>query len=165
MNYISVSDVNVKPVADSISRAGWTNDDINRVIVEAENYVESALVKLGYTRDQLKNNSFIKVLMVKYSWYAVMRDIYTQNAPSFGKQGGEEYKKWREFVDEILTKFIENKIKLLDDDGQVIVPANTDMRYYVNLNTKEVVRSITMGDDFNWSIDDNYSSDKVIGEK
>lgn len=157
MNYLEISDVKRVPIADKISQAEWSDADIEQCIEEAENYVESSLVKLGYTREQLKQSNLVKKLMINYAWYAILRDIYTMQSPSVG--AGQEYNKWRDDVNNILQAISEQKIKLTDKEGKIIIPAKSS--FDIRSTTIDVKRAVHMGKDWEWAIDNNYAKKEI----
>lgn len=157
MNYLTITDVRIKPIFDKVEQAEWTDNDIIRSIEEAENYVETNLVRLGYTREQLLAAPLVKKLMVNYCWYVILRDIYTMQSPSVGS--GQEFKKWKDDVDDILKKIEERKIRLTNERGEIIEPAS--VLYDIRTTTSDVKRAVHMGKDWEWSIDDKYSKEEI----
>lgn len=156
MIYITISDVRSKPIDEKILKAGWSDADVERVIDEAESYVEGYLLRLGYVRSQLQKSKLVKSLCVLYSRYAILRDIYTLQAPS--TSAGEEYHKWKENVDDILEKISKNEIVLIDNNGDVI---NIMDKSLIKTTTDDVPRAVTMGNDYEWGIDSNYTKEDI----
>jgi hypothetical protein len=162
--YITSADVKGKAVNEPITRAGWTDADINSSIDEAENYIESRLLKIGYTREQLQTASLVYNLCINYARYCVLRDIYTQTSPSRG--GSERYEKWQTNVNEILDAIEKNEIKLIDGNGNVIKPLGGDKRYKTEITTENTKRIFKIADTSTWQVDDEtYASDDVVGQK
>lgn len=161
--YVSVSEVKGKAIDERIERAGWIDTDVEKSINEAESYIEARFIRLGYTRNQLKQAPLLKTLIINYARYCILRDIFTNIAPSIA--GGEEYIKWRDEVERILTLIEENKERLVDGQGQLINPVGIDNRYEIISTTKDVKRSITMAPSYEWQIDDSYWSENAIGKR
>jgi hypothetical protein len=163
-NYITVNDVKDKVLLDRITKAGWTDTEINKCIDESENYIEGRLILIGYSRQQLQNCPLVKTMCINYARYCILRDIYTQFSPSVS--GGEEYEKWRDSVNEILESIENNVIKLTDVNGEIILPLTGDKRYKIEITTKDVKRAITMDNDWTWQIDtQTYANEDVVGQK
>jgi len=163
-NYITPADVKGKAVTDPLTRAGWTDADIDLSIDEAENYIESRLLKIGYTREQLQTVSLVYNLCVNYARYCVLRDIYTQTSPSLG--GSERYEKWQKNVNDMLDAIEKNEIKLVDADGNVIKPLGGDKRYRTEITTENTKRIFKIDDTSTWQVDgETYASNDVVGQK
>jgi hypothetical protein len=161
-NYISVADVKGKAIERPSSRAGWSDTDIEQSITEAENFIEGKIIRLGYDRTQLQSAPLIKSLCVNYARYCVLRDIYTDIAPS--QSAGEGYKKWYDDVSALIEKIEKNEVKLTDSSGAVILPIKGDSRYIIDVNTGNVIRAIRMAGSETWTLDTSYSDDDVIGK-
>ncbi len=164
--YITDTDVNVAPVAASITSAGYSAADIGVRIDEAEEYVEGALVALGYTRTQFTTPNttpkLVKRLCILYTWYLIMRDVYTQNSPSYGRHGNEEYGRWKSEVDEYLAKLASAEVAIRDANGIAILPT-VNPRYKVVTNTEDVPRADGLMPDEDKEIDPKYYDDDVVG--
>ncbi len=157
MIYITLQDIRQKPLVDKILQAEWTDDDIERSINEAEAYIEANLIKVGYSREQLIRSLLVKNLVIKYTWYVILRDIYTMQSPSVGS--GQEYNKWRDDVDKILENIKNFSIALIDENGNVMIPQKSI--YDIRTTTKDVKRAVHMGKDWEWAIDDKYSKEEI----
>lgn len=157
MIYISLSDVKTKPILDKITQAEWNDDDVLRSVNEAESYIESFLVKCGYTREQLLKSNLVKKLMINYTWYVILRDIYTMQSPSVGS--GQEYNKWRDDVNNILDKIKNKEISLTNELGEEIIPQKN--KYDVKTTTKDIKRAVDLGPDWRWSIDEKYYDEEI----
>ncbi len=166
--YVSAENIKKdKAVAAKVLKAQFTDDDIESRINEAIAYIEGRLIKMGFTRERLiaapDNPVPLVIILIKnYTFYCILRDIYTQTAPS--ESTGEPYEKWRDNVEKILEMLEANSIKLLDENGNIIEPTgNIDLR--PQITTMGTKRMMTLGDSTTWKIDGtNYSKD-VTGEK
>jgi hypothetical protein len=159
--YITTAVVKTKPIVDKLIEAGWTDDDINIAINEAESYIESKLMKLGYSRVQLQSCQLVKSLCLNYCRYVILRDIYTMMAPS--TSAGEEYTKWKEGVDKALEDIEKFLIRLVDNNGNLIVPERNEVE--IKSTTKDIPRAISMSPDYEWSISSDYYSDEITNKK
>jgi len=162
MNYITIDDLKDKPLVDKIQKAGWTDRNIENAIIEAEGYIEGYLVRLGYSREQLKKSDLVKTMCLNYARYVILRDIYTMMAPS--TSAGEEYTKWKENVDKMLEDISNFVIRLVDrETGELIIPVKRELE--VKSTTRRVRRAVTMAPDYEWSIDSAYYGEEVLGDK
>lgn len=159
--YITYDDIkDDKTLAKVASYTSWTQTDWETRIDESESYVESALVKLGYTRTQLQTASVVYQLCKLYCYYAIMRDVYTQTSP--GKGNEERYDKWKKAVDDWIEKIKNNELALVDNDGNII--SAVDNRYKPLITTDDTKRIITLQSPENWDIDNSNYSEKTIGK-
>lgn len=161
--YITISDVRGKAIDEPLTRANWTDTDIEKSINEAESYIESRIIRLGYQRNQLQNCQLIKTLMINYSRYCILRDIYTQISPS--RSAGEEYEKWKNEANRQLELIENNTVRLVDNNGELIIPLRGDMRYKIKSTTENVKRAITLDENYTWKLDPTYWDEEVVGKK
>jgi len=166
--YITSTVVNVTPVSDTVTRGLMTADaDIGRRIDEAEQYVESRLVNIGYSRASLKPAGvalpLVATLMIRMSWYCITRDVFTQNRTSFGSHGSEPYTKWKEYVDEIIDQIRDGELALVDADGDIVDPSLVRAQFAVKTNTENVARADGLMPEESKSIDPESYSDDVLG--
>jgi len=161
--YITVNDVKGKAIDEKVNRAGWEDTDIEKKIEEAESYINSRLVRLGYTINQLKTAPLVKVLCINYARYCILRDIFTNLSRNVST--GTEYEKWKEEVEDILEKLEKNEVRLVDTEGNILNPIKGDTRYEIEMTTKNVKRAITMAPSYTWRIDESYYDEDVVGEK
>jgi len=163
-NYITVNDVKGKTINVPLTRAGWLDADIDVSIAEAENYIETRLIKIGYTREQLKTAPLVSNLCVNYTRYCILRDIYANESPKSG--GSVAYEKWQKHVDDVLDKIDKNEVKLVDTTGKLISPTCGDRRYKAQITTENTKRIFKIADTSTWTVDDvTYADEKVVGEK
>lgn len=161
--YISVTELNTKPIDGHISRASWdtgvTGDLVSR-IAEAENYVEGRLIQLGYTRTQLGTASLMDVLCLNYARYCVLRDIFGANAPTVG--GGDNYDKWKQTVDDMLKQIEDGSLTLTDSAGAAIRPTNGNAKQDAASTTESADRVFSLGDPEDFEVKStNYDTDVV----
>lgn len=164
-NYITATEVKDKTINDLITRAGWLDTDIDLRIDEAENYVEARLIKLGYTRADLQTAVLVDTICINYSRYAVLRDIYQNRTPSPSQSPEMGYNKWKEWVDEVLSKIESNEIRLTTSTGVIISPSGGDSRFAIDSTTKNVKRIMTLDDGSTWTVDDTNIDESVVGLK
>lgn len=162
MAYCTATDVKGKSVNRPINDAGWADADIDLIIIEADNYINSKLLPMGFTTTQLGTAVIVKTLSILYSRYAVIRDIYV-NA-SLSRSPGQEFTKWLEIVDKMLDQILKGEMQLYTSAGVVISPAGGDARMTVISNTETVKQIITLDEPENWSIDATNYADETIGE-
>lgn len=161
--YITSDDIKGKAIEDRITRASWTDTDIGKCVDEAENYIEARLVRIGYTRTQLKTAPLVKSLCINYSRYCVLRDIFTNIAPS--RSAGEEYEKWKTETDKILEQIENNTQRLVDTNGAILSPIAGDSRFEITSTTKDVKRICTLAPTYEWGVDNSYYDSNVVGKK
>ena len=88
MAYCTSSEAKDQALVKVITQAGWTDPaDINTRIAEADAVIDAALAAVGYTVPFVATPALVKQLSILYTRYAVLRDIYKNQAPS---QGGAE---------------------------------------------------------------------------
>jgi len=163
-NYITVNDVKGKAIDTPLNRASWLDADIELSIAEAENYIETRLIKIGYTREQLKTAPLVSNLCVNYTRYCILRDIYANESPKAG--GSVAYDKWQKHVDDVLEKIDKNEVKLVDTTGNLISPAGGDRRYKAQITTENTKRIFKIADTSTWQVDgETYADENVVGEK
>ncbi len=160
--YISINDVKIKPLTDKLIKANWSDDDIQIAIREAESYIESRLIRMGYEREQLRRSELIKSICLNYVRYVILRDIYTMMSPS--KSSGEEYIKWKEQVEDIMKKIENFEINLIDKEtGEIIIPTKKTIE--IRTTTENIPRAIHMGANYEWGIDPSYYNDEIKNKK
>jgi hypothetical protein len=165
--YVNATDVKGKAIDERITRAGWSDADINKCIDEAESYVEGKLIRLGYTRQQLLTAPsspapLLKQLCILYSRYCIIRDIFTNIAPNVS--AGDPYDKWKTAVNEIIGKIEKNDVRMVDNNGLIINPIAGDSRFKIETTTKNVIRAIRISDVVDWRLDPTYEDEEVIGK-
>lgn len=164
-----VSDLAVKK---PLVEASWTTADIEAAIIEAETYVEGFFLGIGFTRVQLSAAPsgpvpVITQLVINYCRYVILRDIYSNNAPS--ESGGERYDKYFDAVTKVLEGFLPDKdgvirSRLVDITGNLLSPAK-DLRFAPGSNTLTASRMVTMDSPDHWRIDSSNADESVVGKK
>ena len=134
-------------------------------ILEAESYIEGFLMPMGFDRPTLQSCPLVKQLCLMYARYAVMRDIFSNIAPSEKDQA--VYDKWKTDLDAKLTQITDptsaQKIHLVDSNGQLLTRTNEDFRFMPATTTPNVDRIITTDDPSTWGVDESNSDPTVIG--
>jgi hypothetical protein len=156
----------VSPLSDSSTI--WTPAAIEGSITEAETYIESYVMRLGYTRAQLLTAPstpapLMLQLITTYCRYVILRDIYTNASPQKG--GTEPYTKWLDTVTDMLAKIQKNFLRFLDTNGVPIDPSSVDSRYAVGTTTPTAARIFTLDHPDSWYNDPSNSSSDVVGNK
>lgn len=164
--YIVLTDITTDvTIKDKITQAGWTGDDVaNIAIQEAESYINTRLIKVGYLITDLKKSTYVKMLVIKYSKYVFMRDAFFQRSPSAAMEEG--YIKWKNDVETALALIETNKSRLVDSNGVIIDPSNGNSLVNITTTTVNVERAITMDKSYTWNIDGkSYADEDVVGKK
>jgi hypothetical protein len=104
----------------------------------------------------------VDTLCILYAKYAVLRDIFTQHAPSTSP--GEEYRKWLELVDKWLKEIEDGLLELVDTNGVLIEPANAASKTKVGTTTPSAKRIFSHRDAEHWNVNSNNYDSSVIGE-
>ena len=156
----------------SITKGQLTTDNINSEITEAETYVEGRLLQLGYVRAQLiaapnTPAALVLSLIILYTRYVVMRDVYSGNSPSEGT--GMPYDKWKTQVEEMFdlmdSKDSKNRLRIVDNNGVLINPSVADNRFKVLTTTPDAARIFTLDKSSTWKNDPSNSASDVVGTK
>ncbi len=162
MGYCSISDIKDKSISDILTNAGWTDNDIQALIDEGSNVINSYLLKVGYTPDDLMLAPLIKRINVLLTKYRIMQDIYANTTPSKTEQ--REFVKWKDYAFSLLEKIANGELILTDSNGQIIV--NKNKTFIPLITTIETKRIFKIGKEAFWDTPDfTYSNEDVIGEK
>lgn len=162
MAYCSISDVKDKSITDNLTRANWTDADIQPYIDEGGAVIDSYLLKVGYTQTNLSNAPLIKRINVLYTKYAILRDMFANVSPA--KIEDKTFVQWKKEALDLLEKIQKGEIKLVDSSGSIIQNINNTI--VPEINTKETARIFKMDEDYTWSKPDaSYSDENVIGNR
>jgi hypothetical protein len=168
LNYITYDDdINKPPISDIINKVSTTYTEavITTIAEEAETYIESKLLPLGYTRAQLITCPFVDDIMLDYTRYLIIRDIHKHHAPS--GRGDIKSDTYKEDALRALNQILDKKAKLYDSSGDLIAPSGGDARQQVKTTTGAVDRIITLqhaDEPEDMSVDDSNYTDDTIGE-
>ena len=86
MAYCAVTDVLNKAIIKPATDAGWdvtsTSPDVGEFITEAQSVIDGILGKLGYALPFAAVPPVVKEMAKAYARYALLRDLFTGDAPS-----------------------------------------------------------------------------------
>lgn len=156
MSYCTSTEAKDQALVKVIAQAAWTDPtDINTRIAEADAVIDAALAAVGYTVPFTSTPALVKQLSILYTRYAVLRDIYKNQAPSQG--GAEGWKPYKDAFDELLNKLVA---------GTLVIPNVAKSSGGVQISTSSVKRALTMDapENLGMEVDSSYIDDSVTGD-
>lgn len=161
MPYSTVAEVKGRAIDRAVTDAGWTDTDVLERIEEADDYINSKFVRLGYSTTQLADCPLINKLSIRLARYYVMRDIFANYAPS--TRGIEQIEKWVEDIEDIIEQAETGKLKLVGSDGKIKQPEGRNESLRVKISTENVKRVFDLDHPEHSKLDVEYHSDDVLG--
>ena len=120
--YCNVSDVLNKPITKVLTDAGWdyspTSVDVVPLIAESDAEIDSRLGKLGYTLPFVSNPQIVFEMSVAHTRYAILRDVFTGDAPS--QAAAASMKANKDHFDELMSGIVSGSASLVDSGGNVV---------------------------------------------
>lgn len=165
LQYLDLTtDIKAPPLNRVAASNVITDDQLTARGLEAENFVEGRLIRLGYSRAQLKTVSHVKSLMLDWCRYLVMRDVYGGNSPSVG--AGDPYDRWRDHVIDEIARIEDGKTQLVvASTGVIVSPAGGNARFKAGITTGNTARIFTLGGIENQTVDPTNYDESAVGVK
>ena len=138
MAYCAVTDVLNKAIIKPATDAGWdvtsNSPDVGEFITEAQSVIDGILGKLGYALPFAAVPPVVKEMAKAYARYALLRDLFTGDAPSQAASSSVKANKDR--FDALVGELQSGKSSLVDSTGAVLPRAegNVQTADYPNPN-------------------------------
>lgn len=164
MAYSTVVEVKDKTVDKAVTQASWLDADVTERITESDRIIDARLKAMGYPAPFATTPPLVNTLSILHSRYAVIRDIFTGNAPSRASAGttGDDRDYLGRF-EKILEQLMAGEMLLLDLSGNTIARAQESMQVKTGSGTNPIPRALTMGDPEDQRIGEEYHNDSTLG--
>ena len=130
MAYCTVADVLSKALIKPVQDAGWdtssTSPDVTEFITETGSVIDSLLGKLGYALPFTTTPPVLLQMAKAYARYALLRDLFTGDAPS--QAAAASIKANKDRFDALSQGLETGSVSLVDAAGAVIPRSQNEVK-------------------------------------
>jgi len=164
MPYSTKAEVKDKTVDKAVTQAGWVDADVDERILESDRVIDARLRAMGYPAPFATTPPLVNTLSIYHSRYAILRDIFTGNAPSRASLGTtQDERDYLGRFEKLLEQLFDGDALLLDAVG-AIIPRNSESTQIKSVSDGNAIpRALHMGQPEDQNISEEYHSDETLG--